>query len=346
MNDSTGAAELWELVRAQQERIDALEAKLAPVEPAANDTKIGRRAVFGLAGVGVAAAAAMVVRPDAAAAADGSPINMGTASTNDAQSTTTLTMSGAIGVGLAVVTSNGANLSPALQGYGDTGVFAEGTALGLRAEAPTAIRATGGTLGLQAIGTGGYGATFTGEGVGQVRLIPGATSGTASLIGALGALRVDSAGDLYLCTVAGTPGTWVKLNNQTAGIVQGPTFLAVPKRGYDSRTGLPAGSGTKAKFAAAETRTVDLTIGTGLTAGRSAAIVNVTVVNTSGNGFASIYSGAATITGEPSFSNINWFADGQILANSATVALSPTGTIKIFASAPTDVLIDVVGFYA
>lgn len=339
MNDSVGATELWELVRAQQERIDALEAKLAPAEAPVNETKIGRRAVFGLAGVGVAAAAAMVVRPDAAAAADGGPLLMGV-TTNLASSPTQFIMENVTGDGLSLLKVGGSSSESAVRAVMRT----EGTAtlrgIGVTAQGATGVQATGSTVGVQGIGTTGYGGTFSGEGVGQIRLIPSSLSGPG-VNGQVGSLHVDSLGDLYLCTVAGSPGTWVKLNAP-----QGPTFLPVSKRGFDSRTGT-AGSGTKGKFTAAETRTVNIATDTGIPAGKSAAIINITVVNTSApEGFVSVYSGAVTLTGEPTFSNINWFGASQILANSATTAISPTGTIKIFASAPTDVIIDVVGHYS
>jgi hypothetical protein len=63
---------------------------------------------------------------------------------------------------------------------------------------------------------GGYGGYFKG-GKAQLKLAPSGTAGKPTA-GAhtKGELYMDSTATLYVCTVAGTPGTWRRLTTTTA----------------------------------------------------------------------------------------------------------------------------------
>jgi len=65
-------------------------------------------------------------------------------------------------------------------------------------------------IGVQGTSTSGYGGSFAG-GLTAIRLTPAATGTGAPTSGAhqVGELYADSAGALFYCTVAGTPGTWL-----------------------------------------------------------------------------------------------------------------------------------------
>ncbi|MHB8264005.1 MAG: hypothetical protein ACYDGY_09730 [Acidimicrobiales bacterium] len=80
----------------------------------------------------------------------------------------------------------------------------------------------------------------------------------------------------------------------------------------------------------------------GIPATAKAVVANVTVVDTTGNGYLQVFSAGAT---RPSTSNIDW-AKGQVRSNMATSALSSSGQIDIYASSGTDVIVDVVGWYS
>jgi hypothetical protein len=109
-----------------------------------------------------------------------------------------------------------------------------------------------------------------------------------------------------------------------------------PKRAYDSRS-------LDGPLSGGSTRNVSLTSG-GVPAGASLALVNLTIVNTVGAGFLTLYE-EGTPAPSPLTSNINWFQSGQTIANNATVAVSSSGGIAVRAGGTTNFLIDVFGFY-
>jgi len=78
----------------------------------------------------------------------------------------------------------------------------------------------------------------------------------------------------------------------------------------------------------------------------TAVIVNVTVTDTQSPGYLTLYPAGGT---PPMASNLNWVA-GQTVANEATVELGTApdgryGFLSIVSNAPTDVIVDVQGFY-
>jgi photosystem II stability/assembly factor-like uncharacterized protein len=76
-----------------------------------------------------------------------------------------------------------------------------------------------------------------------------------------------------------------------------------------------------------------------------AMVANVTVDSVSpGSGYLTVWPGGAA-TGRPAVSNINWVAPGQIRPNMATVELSSTGTVDVYASTGANVIVDIVGWY-
>ena len=131
---------------------------------------------------------------------------------------------------------------------------------------------------------------------------------------------------------------------QTVGTVDGPSagrFIAVvPSRFLDSRSGLGT---TQHTISAWETVTVQMN-GTGFpivpVATRSV-VVNFTVTEAAAAGYLTVYPCDA---GRPTASNLNFVA-GQTVANLVTVGLSAQGTICAYASARTELVADLFGFY-
>ena len=68
--------------------------------------------------------------------------------------------------------------------------------------------------------------------------------------------------------------------------------------------------------------------------------LNVTVVGPAGSGFVTVYPCGAS---RPNVSNVN-FAAGQILANLVVATVSAQGTICLFTSVPTHLVVDVFGW--
>jgi hypothetical protein len=132
------------------------------------------------------------------------------------------------------------------------------------------------------------------------------------------------------------------LTASTSGTTQ---LLNEPLRAYDSRTA-PEG-----KFAAGTTRTIS--VASGLDAagkshiavppGATGALLRVTITDTEGPGFLSVYSNALTTV--PASSNVNWDKVGAIAGADPTVAVDATSKIKITAViSATHVVVDVIGY--
>jgi hypothetical protein len=187
---------------------------------------------------------------------------------------------------------------------------------------------TGAGLGVLGVSNGGYGVYAQG-GLAPLFLSPAGTAGPPTTGShAVGEVYVDSAGRLYSCVTGGTPGTWVKLSPLVP--------VNPPKRAYDSRS-------HDGPLTAGSTRNVSLTSG-GIPAGASLALINLTVVQTVGGGFLTLYEQGRPAP-SPLTSNINWYASGQAVANNATVALSSSAQIAVYAGATTQFIIDVFGYY-
>jgi hypothetical protein len=90
------------------------------------------------------------------------------------------------------------------------------------------------------------------------------------------------------------------------------------------------------------TQTVQVTDGTTIPNGATAAVLNVTVVNPSASGFVTVYPEGGS---QPNASNIN-YAAGQTTSNRVIVPLSSAGGVTAFSSAATDLIVDVSGYYS
>lgn len=74
----------------------------------------------------------------------------------------------------------------------------------------------------------------------------------------------------------------------------------------------------------------------------SAAVLNVTGVNTTAPGFLTVYPAGTAL---PTASNVNFDAAGQVMANMVTVKLGAGGAVDIYMQNPMDVVVDVSGAY-
>jgi hypothetical protein len=71
-------------------------------------------------------------------------------------------------------------------------------------------------------------------------------------------------------------------------------------------------------------------------------VLNVTATQPDAAGFLTVYPGNAA---QPPTSNVNYLK-GQTIPNAVIVGLGPTGTVDIFSSSRSDVIVDVVGYFA
>ncbi len=138
--------------------------------------------------------------------------------------------------------------------------------------------------------------------------------------------------------MAGTPGTWGR---------PGLNPIA-PFRVCDTRSGTGTPYSTGAKLGPGANLGIHLTSGTGefqippVLPGASAIIANLTVTDGTATSYLTAY--PANISA-PTASNIN-FVGGQTIANQVTVALSPSGDIRIRNNAGSvHIIVDLAGFF-
>jgi hypothetical protein len=199
------------------------------------------------------------------------------------------------------------------------------------------IKTTGGAVGLDAAGSRAA-AHF---GPGGTPPPAGGPSVAGDLIVADGQwVACVADGDLPNAPLpTGHPGAFRVLASPMSA---GSLHLLVPFRAYDSRVeGGTLANGTM-RSVAFPASGLSKSIDTGATA----LCLNVTITETVGSGFLAVFAGG---TSWPGTSNLNWFGDGQIVSNSALVALPASRTIEVLAGGPavgsTQVVIDVFGFY-
>ena len=187
-------------------------------------------------------------------------------------------------------------------------------------------------------GAGAYGGEFFG-GLAEVRLRPGgAAPVTLTNAHQVGEMYEDQDGTLWICTVAGSPGTW----REIAGPTTAGAFHAIePRRVYDSRSG--------SKLSPAQDRTIPVANATDGTLdvvpGKATAVaLTVTVTETEGTGgFVAVRPGSTVYNGT---SSINWFGPNQSLATTVITGVDADRQITLSAGAQnTHVVIDVTGYY-
>jgi uncharacterized protein YkwD len=115
-----------------------------------------------------------------------------------------------------------------------------------------------------------------------------------------------------------------------------PFTSITPSRLVDTRRGHGM-----VRLAAAAPQRVQVTGALGIPQGATAAAVNVTAVAPSGAGYLTAYPCGAV----PTASTSN-YAAGDVVANGAVVPLDPSGGFCIFSAQPTDVLVDVTGYFS
>jgi hypothetical protein len=93
---------------------------------------------------------------------------------------------------------------------------------------------------------------------------------------------------------------------------------------------------------AAVPKDVQVTDGTTVPNGATAAVLNVTVANPTDGGFLTVYPQGGQ---RPNASNLN-YAAGQTTTNRVIMPLSASGKITVWSSEPTDVIVDVSGYYS
>ena len=321
-------------IGALRERLAALESRLAASTPAIADQPAPdafefvehsstRRGVLRLASAtAIGAVAAAAIKPQLAAADNGLAIAVNTPTTYSAPMRTNYTgtaanVSGYVFQGGTTYSSNSDGFSnAALAGWASTSGGVRDGVYGYTDKAGFGVFGRAGS-GSGIGGNGFVGGTF----VGQRAAVQLGTDGQAApqtvpSPSLLGMIQADAAGNVWVCTVAGTPGTWHKLGG---GNTAGAFHPVTPGRAYDSRVPQPS----PGAISGGNNRTVSVANRRSITdgavneadfvpAGATAITCNVTVVNTVGAGYLAINPGGNTTVGAAA---ANWSANGQILNN-------------------------------
>jgi hypothetical protein len=166
-----------------------------------------------------------------------------------------------------------------------------------------------------------------------------------------GELYVDDAFNLWFAVPGAAPGSvrWVKLAGQQTSGSFAP--LPVPVRILDTRQGggpkVPSGVTVTVSLAKAINGAAS-----GLPAGATAALVNLTVAATEGSGYHTAYSADATLDPVTGHSSVNWDASDQTRANLAvsvvgSATADTAGAIKLTSGGggSTHLIIDLIGYY-
>ena len=156
---------------------------------------------------------------------------------------------------------------------------------------------------------------------------------------AAGHIVEDSGGNLWLCTVAGTPGSWRSIvGRSTSG---GFLPWKAPVRVYDSRVGTTPSTGPKTKLNG--TRIINLFSNGGVGPYATGALVNILLVNaTTGNGNFTVWGNGVA---KPQANTLVWGGNAGRFSTLAFTNVDKQGRIQVNSSLDTDIVIDVVGQY-
>jgi hypothetical protein len=319
-------------------------AEIEPVAPS-EGTETSRRSMLRSValGIGAAGAAALVTNGRPAFAADSDPVTMG--QTNEFTTPTNVNFKGATSAASFNVQSGDettANNTILNNNFNSVGTALLGVASGNGNQGIGIIgwskKPNGtGVVGFTG-GAGAYGGEFFG-GLAEVRLRPGGAAPiTLTNAHQVGELYEDQDGTLWICTAAGSPGTWREL----AGAGTAGAFHPIePRRVYDSRPG--------SKLAPDTDRTISIATATDGTADvvpakATAVAMTLTITETEGTGgFVAV---RPAVTDYHNTSSINWFGPGQSLANTVISGIDANRQITLRAGAnSTHVIVDITGYY-
>ncbi len=177
------------------------------------------RGAIATAGAAVVASVEGVQRVLGAASDDNQPVITGgqyddisypTLLQNQTVNSTVLNVKHLLG-GAAIDAFSGSGRAVSATSVSGNGVYGENSSDGTAVYGKATGSAGNGVVGEANSATNGYGGQFSG-GKAQMRLVPRATSGKPTGGSHLpGEIYVDSRGAIFICTAAGTPGTWRKV---------------------------------------------------------------------------------------------------------------------------------------
>ncbi len=345
------------------ERIAALETQLAELKAAVTEPQIevvsSRRDMFKKLAIGAAGVAAggALLRAAPAAATDNSAFVLGQDGTaaNTSVALTGVNNVGGPAGGAAFLfqtgntwTTAGSSYPAALAGWASISGAARNGVYGYTQHDDHA-----GVVGYGAAAVAGtIGGRFRGNRA-AINLVSNGTE--AAILPASvkkGDILFTDEGNLWL---ADADGSLVRLGGTSTAGSAGELFLLdAPVRVYDSRPAAagPAATGDGPLGASAE-RAVSLATGfvgavatPAVPAGATAALVTLTVADTTGSGFLGLFSNA--LAAWPGTSTINWSSAGQAIATTTVSGVDAAAKVKLHSGGSvvgTNFILDVIGYY-
>lgn len=185
-------------------------------------------------------------------------------------------------------------------------------------------------------GTNPDGVGVMGGGRVPLRLQPASTTDLPSNVEP-GSFHVDAGGALRF---APATGRWRTIAGPaTAGALH---VLPAPVRAYDSRPGTRPSVGPKTKVGTNQTRVLDLRAA--IPPGATAVLLTVLLVNaTAGNGNFTVWANGVA---KPLANSLVWGGNAGRFTTTPTTAVDTAGRVQVHASLATDLVLDVVGYYA
>ena len=201
----------------------------------------------------------------------------------------------------------------------------------------------GAGAGIGGVSAAGYGGEFVG-GKAHVRLIQvdndDLGDGQTAVVGpptdddhALGELFADGRGKLYYNS--GTGSNFHMLVQQE--------LFEDPQRAWDTRPGQGPDNPEKGLVQPGDVEQINLTSFTDVPEGVSAVLINISVANTGGKGFLTVYNGDTDTV--PNAASLTWSDADQRVTNGLTVRPSESGVINVYLAETTaNIIVDVTGY--
>lgn len=246
------------------------------------------------------------------------------------------------GTGTALrATGGGASTGRGLHATGGTAVSAVGSIVGVVTSGQYGVNATGSVYGVSTAGSKAN-MHLQPSGVG-----PPARTDIHEIGEIVMSLEAGSQPTMWMCVVAGAPGTWQKISGHG---VAGAFHAIEPNRAYDSRSGIPNPGtlvgGANRIVSVADGRNLDsgaVTLADIVPVGATAVTYNLACTQTVGFGFLTVAPGDATGF---SAASINWTTSGLDISNAGTVKIDASRQVKVFCGGGSShFVIDITGFY-
>ena len=171
-------------------------------------------------------------------------------------------------------------------------------------------------------------------------IVPVSSSGAIDLVSDVTTNAIVDVSGYF--TAASSTATGSQFNGEATPVrIVDTRCAASPAPSFCSTESIPSANSGLGTLGAGQSMTVQVTGIAGIPGTATAVAINVTVTNTTANGFLSVNPAATP----PTTSDLNWLA-GETVPNLVIAKVSSAGTITIYNyTGSADVIVDVMGWY-